>query len=239
MTALPGILAKLALFLVTAAIGATAATVAVSALKDHSPVSTAGEAPDFMLAGAPDSPSGELPVAFDVPRTPPTPRPCRRWHRPTSPSLPTPSSAPSPWSRSTRPGSRGSRRSPSSTAARSRTPTAPWPRARCSPGSAFGIVTTRIDPADAPGRPGRRHRPRRPRRRAVAGLRHLVPCRIDPDPAAQGPARGRVWRGRPGGLLQGPRRSCGCRRRSRAPTRSTSTAITRAIRQPASRRPTT
>ena len=70
MSALPGILAKLGLFLVTAVIGATVATVAVSALKDHSPVSTAGEAPEFMLAGAPDSPSGELPVAFDVSENP-------------------------------------------------------------------------------------------------------------------------------------------------------------------------
>ena len=70
MSAIGGIIAKLALFLVTAVIGATVATVAVSALKDHSPTSTASKAPDFMLTGAPDSPGGELPIAFDVSENP-------------------------------------------------------------------------------------------------------------------------------------------------------------------------
>jgi len=66
MSAVGSILAKLAVFLVTVVIGATVATVAVAALQGHEPTSTAGKAPDFLLTGAPDSPSGELPVAFDV-----------------------------------------------------------------------------------------------------------------------------------------------------------------------------
>ncbi len=65
MSAVGSILAKVAVFLVTAAIGFLAATVAVSASSDHAPVSSASEAPQYLLNG-PDTPAGPgVPVAFN------------------------------------------------------------------------------------------------------------------------------------------------------------------------------
>jgi hypothetical protein len=65
MSAVGSILAKVAVFLVTAAVGFVVATVVVSALGNHGPESTAIAAPQYLLNGA-DTPAGPgVPVAFD------------------------------------------------------------------------------------------------------------------------------------------------------------------------------
>ncbi len=65
MKTVGSILARVAVFLVTAAIGFVAATVVVSASSDHAPVSSASEAPQYVLNG-PDTPAGSgVPVAFN------------------------------------------------------------------------------------------------------------------------------------------------------------------------------
>ena len=76
MSFIATLLPKLALFVVTAVVGATVATVAVSATQDHAPASTAGVAPDYLLAaGSADTPGGTLPVAFNLAPTDPQPSP--------------------------------------------------------------------------------------------------------------------------------------------------------------------
>jgi hypothetical protein len=65
VSAVGSILAKIAVFLVTASIGFVAATVVVSATSDHGPKSAASEAPQYLLQG-PDTPAGPgVPVAFN------------------------------------------------------------------------------------------------------------------------------------------------------------------------------
>ena len=71
MSTLSSLLAKLAVFAVSAALSAVVATVAVSAMQAHGPVSTAGEAPAFLLQGF-DTPAGNdtpaipgVPAAFN------------------------------------------------------------------------------------------------------------------------------------------------------------------------------
>jgi hypothetical protein len=65
MSAVASILAKVAVFLVTAVLGFVVATVVVSALGNHGPESTAIAAPQYLLNG-PDTPAGPgVPVAFD------------------------------------------------------------------------------------------------------------------------------------------------------------------------------
>ncbi len=66
MGGLGSILAKLGAFLASAVVGALVVTVAMGVLADRSPVSTASEAPDTVLAGA-DTPAGPGPVvAFNT-----------------------------------------------------------------------------------------------------------------------------------------------------------------------------
>ena len=62
MAILGSILPKLAVFLVSVAIGAGVASVAVTATQDRGAVSAAGEGPAYVLAGS-DTPSGPGPVA--------------------------------------------------------------------------------------------------------------------------------------------------------------------------------
>ena len=62
MSVLTSILPKLLVFLVSAALGAAVASVAVSAMKDRSAVSDVGTSPEYVLAGA-DTPAGPGPVA--------------------------------------------------------------------------------------------------------------------------------------------------------------------------------
>ncbi len=65
MSRVGSILPKIAVFLVTAAIGFVVATVVVAASGDHSPRSAASEAPQYLLNG-PDTPAGPgVPVAFN------------------------------------------------------------------------------------------------------------------------------------------------------------------------------
>ncbi len=65
MSAVGAILAKIAVFLVTASVGFVGATVVVAATSNHAPTSTASEAPQYMLQG-PDTPAGPgVPVAFN------------------------------------------------------------------------------------------------------------------------------------------------------------------------------
>jgi hypothetical protein len=61
MGVLTSLLPKLLVFLVSAALGATVTSVAVSVTKDRSAVSAAGASPDYVLAGS-DTPSGPGPV---------------------------------------------------------------------------------------------------------------------------------------------------------------------------------
>jgi hypothetical protein len=61
MTVVASILPKLLVFLVSAALGATVASVAVVAMKDRSAVTVAGAAPEYVLAGT-DTPAGPGPI---------------------------------------------------------------------------------------------------------------------------------------------------------------------------------
>jgi hypothetical protein len=64
MTLLRSLLPKLAVFVVAALIGAVIANVVVAATSDRTPVSSAGTAPDYLLAGA------DTPAAGDTPAVP-------------------------------------------------------------------------------------------------------------------------------------------------------------------------
>ena len=67
MNRVMGILPKVALFAVMVVVGFVVSSAVVQALQDRSPQSAATEAPDYILAGAPDTPGDSPePVAFDV-----------------------------------------------------------------------------------------------------------------------------------------------------------------------------
>jgi hypothetical protein len=61
MSVVTSILPKLLVFLVSVALGAAVASVAVTAMKDRSPVSDVGTTPEYVLAGS-DTPAGPGPV---------------------------------------------------------------------------------------------------------------------------------------------------------------------------------
>ena len=208
------------------------------------PQSTAGVAPEYLLAGR----------GHPLGRTAGHPGPVVAFNE-------QPSGEPSPWRRC-RPRTSGGRRGAARRRARSRhvNPSGfprippitqfdggPFQGANCTLASGADARPPRlrhrhqrVRPAHAPGRPGRRHRPQRPGDRPVARLRRH---------GAQRPARARqqlksllgagLRRGDPGRLREDPARRSASRRTSPAATRSTSTATTRATRTAASRRPTT
>ena len=141
------------------------------------------EAPEYVLAGA-DTPAGPGPGRRRSTRSRPPASEARRPVPTLSPedlnaaaaraARRRPAGRRPPPSSTTRPASRGSSRSPSSTAARSRGRNCTLASGAMLARLAFGIVTSGIGAADAPGRPGRRDRAQRPRHGPVARLRrHL------------------------------------------------------------------
>ena len=124
MSKLVAFLPRLALFGVMVVVGFVISSAVVQALQDRSPQSAATEAPDYVLAGAPDTPGGSPePVVFNVepsgsPETLESLAPADL----TAAADSLLGAEPAPTR--TRRASRASRRSPSSTAARSRARTA-------------------------------------------------------------------------------------------------------------------
>ena len=232
-------LPRLALFGVMVVVGFVISSAVVQALQDRSPQSAATEAPDYVLAGAPDTPGGSPePVVFNVepsgsPETLESLAPADLTAAADSLLGAEPGGLQEPVGLPAHPADHPVRRRPvpglELHADLGRDARAPRVRDR----------DLRLDAPHAAGRPGRRHRPQRPQPGPVARLRRHAADGVPAARPAQGPALEGLRRGHPGRVREDPARRSACRRTSSAATRSTSTATTPATPTRGSRRPTT
>ena len=233
-------LPRILLFGVMVVVGFVISSAVVLALQDRSPQSAATEAPDYLLAGAPDTPR-RVARAGGVQRRAVRARPV-----PLESLAPADLTAAADSLLGAEPAvyknPSGFPRIPPIT----QFDGGPFQGANCTLASGAMLARLgvrdrdlRIGAAHAPGRPGRRDRPQRPQQGPVARLRGHASRPVPAARPAEVPARRGLRRGDPGRLRRRSRARSASRRTSSAATRSTSTATTRATRTRASPRPTT